>query len=161
MFAAMDLHSDAPEITRGLAAQLGAVLQAGDVVALSGDLGAGKTCFVQGLAAGMGIQGHVTSPTFILMRYHPGPLPLWHADAYRLGSAEEFADLGLDEVLRSGVLAVEWAARVEAALPEDHIEVVLEGEDDDRRSIRLIAHGPRSGEALMRMLTSALGDVGM
>jgi tRNA threonylcarbamoyladenosine biosynthesis protein TsaE len=153
-----DLRSDAPETTRALAARLGALLRPGDVVALSGDLGAGKTCFVQGLAAGMGIQGNVTSPTFILMRHHPGPVMLCHADAYRLGSAEEFADLGLDDVLRQGVLAVEWAEQVAAALPADRLEVALESTGDDHRRIRLAARGPRSAEVLAALLTAALEE---
>jgi tRNA threonylcarbamoyladenosine biosynthesis protein TsaE len=156
---AIVLRSDSPETTRALAARLGALLRPGDVVALSGDLGAGKTCFVQGLAAGMGIQGNVTSPTFILMRHHPGQVMLCHADAYRLGSAEEFADLGLDDVLRQGVLAVEWAEQVANALPADRVEVLLEANGEDSRRLWFRGGGPRSRELVEGLLAGRAAEV--
>ena len=146
--AHLQLTSDSPEATRRIAARLGAVLQAGDVVALFGDLGAGKTCFVQGLAEGLGIHGHVTSPTFILIRQHPGNPPLCHADAYRLAAPEDLEDLGLEDILATSVLAVEWAERVLGALPQDRVEVYLGGGDGDTREIVIKAQGPRLEAAL-------------
>lgn len=124
------------------------MLVEGDVVALDGDLGAGKTCFVQGLAEGLGIEGPVTSPTFILMREHPGSPPLCHADAYRLGSALELEDLGLEDILARCVLAIEWAQRVEDALPEERVNVHLRRTGEECRQIALAATGPRLARAL-------------
>lgn len=140
----MTVCSESPAATRALAARLGARLQAGDVVALFGDLGAGKTCFVQGLAEGMGVTGPVTSPTFILMRQHPGSPPLCHADAYRLDSPEALDDLGLDDVLTSCVVAIEWADRVLAALPEERLDVTLTTVDENTRRVEVTARGARA-----------------
>jgi tRNA threonylcarbamoyladenosine biosynthesis protein TsaE len=145
----MTFRTDCAKATQELAARLGACLQAGDVVALYGDLGAGKTCFVQGLAAGLGICDHVTSPTFILVRTHPGTPALCHADAYRLGSAGELEDLGLEDILAEAVLAIEWAENIRAALPTDRIEVTLRVIDDDARELTFSAGGERS-EAVLR-----------
>jgi tRNA threonylcarbamoyladenosine biosynthesis protein TsaE len=149
MKTCLTFRTDSPEATRQLAARLGAHLQAGDVVALYGDLGAGKTCFVQGLAAGMGIRDHVTSPTFILVRTHPGTPALCHADAYRLESPAELEDLGLEDLLAEAVLAIEWAEKVQEALPTDRLEVTLRILDDDARELTFCAGGERS-EAVLR-----------
>lgn len=144
----ISLTSHSATETQGIARRLGALLVEGDVVALDGDLGAGKTCFVQGLAEGLGIEGPVTSPTFILMREHPGSPPLCHADAYRLGSALELEDLGLEDILARCVLAIEWAQRVEDALPEDRVNVHLRRTGEECRQIDLAATGPRLAKAL-------------
>jgi tRNA threonylcarbamoyladenosine biosynthesis protein TsaE len=144
----LQLTSDSAEATREIAARLGSILRAGDVVALFGDLGAGKTCFVQGLAEGLGIAGHVTSPTFILIRHHPGNPPLCHADAYRLTAPQDLEDLGLEDILATGVLAVEWAERVLDALPAERVEVRLAGGDGETREIVVAAQGERLEAAL-------------
>jgi len=145
----LTFRTDCAEATQQLAARLGACLRTGDVVALYGELGAGKTCFVQGLAAGLGIREHVTSPTFILVRTHPGTPALCHADAYRLSSPEELEDLGLEDLLAEAVLAVEWAENIREALPTDRIEVALRILDDDARELTFSAGGERS-EAVLR-----------
>jgi len=147
------LTSSGARETRLVGRRLGQVLSVGDVVALSGDLGAGKTCFVQGLAEGMGIEGVVTSPTFILMREHSGTPALCHADAYRLESPWELEDLGLEDILARCVLAIEWAERVADALPEERVEVALTDDGDDRRRITLSASGPRLSELLQEAFT--------
>ena len=114
------LHSSSPEETQRLGFAVGERARAGDVYLLSGPLGAGKTCFTQGLARGMGVEGYVRSPTFVLMTRHTGRLTLHHIDLYRIGSPEEAWDLGLDEQLfDSGVCVIEWAERAEDLLPED------------------------------------------
>lgn len=146
--AQVSLTSHSAAETQGIARRLGALLVEGDVVALDGDLGAGKTCFVQGLAEGLGIAGPVTSPTFILMREHPGSPPLCHADAYRLGSALELEDLGLQDVLARCVLAIEWAQGVEDALPQERVSVLLRRTGEDCRQIDIAATAPRLAEAL-------------
>lgn len=146
--------------TRALAVQLAAALQAGQVIALRGDLGAGKTTFVQGLAAGLGYAGPVTSPTFILVNEYPlpGRRRLVHIDAYRLGDAgaatlEEAATFGLDEILAAddAIVAIEWSERVAAALPDDYLLVELDATGPDERRISVSASGRQSESALARL----------
>jgi tRNA threonylcarbamoyladenosine biosynthesis protein TsaE len=129
--------------TEALGERLAAGLRAGDLVVLSGPLGAGKTVFVRGLARGLGVLGPVTSPTFVIAREHrPGPggagVPLVHVDAYRLGStgadvAAELDDLDLDTDLADAVVAVEWGEGVVERLAERHLLVRLERRPDDVR----------------------------
>jgi len=130
--------------TRLLAAAVAADLRTGDVVALTGDLGAGKTVFVQGAAAALGVTGRVTSPSFLLRRDHPGRVPVVHLDVYRMGSLGEVADLGLDELFDTGVVTfVEWGDTIRPLLPPDHLEVVLRAApDDDHRDVALQARAP-------------------
>ncbi len=138
------------EETRSLARRLAGLLSAGDFVALIGPLGAGKTCFVQGLAVGLAVEGRVTSPTFVLMRLHRGATPLCHADAYRLSGATELLELGLDDWLDESVVALEWADRVAAALPPDRIEVIIEYAGEGRR-LHIRGLGPCAARIVERM----------
>lgn len=120
-----DLRTSGPEDTRDLGAALAPLLLAGDVVALSGELGAGKTCFVQGAVRGLGVEARVTSPTFVLVRQYLGRLPVVHCDVYRLNRLQDVHDLG-DEVLDPDVVTfLEWADAVAPLLPEDRLEVEL------------------------------------
>lgn len=122
---------------RALGESLGRAAAAGDIIALVGDLGAGKTVLVQGIAAGLGYGGSVTSPTFTLIHvYEGGRLTVYHADLYRLERAEELEDVGLDDVFRQeGVAVVEWADKFPEAMPAErrliHIEIV----DETRRRV--------------------------
>ena len=130
--------TNSPEETEALGARLARALEPGAVVAFTGDLGAGKTAFVRGLARGLGVQDRVTSPTFtIVNEYEGGRLPLFHFDLYRLGSADELFDIGWEDYLaRGGVCAVEWSERMEELLEPGTIRVDLRrGEDEDRRVI--------------------------
>lgn len=142
--------SQSVEQTHELGARLAAHLRAGDVLALQGDLGAGKTNFVQGLARGLGITEDVTSPTFILANeYYTGRVPLFHVDVYRVENADEAAGFGLDDYLNgNGVTVVEWAERVRAALPHDVLWVELEYVSENERSLRFRPGGARSQELL-------------
>jgi len=137
--------------TRALGEALGRLLPPGAVVLLRGPLGAGKTTFVQGLAEGMGVAERVVSPTFVLVREHPGPPGepgLAHVDCYRLAGPADVRALALDEWLDAGgVVAVEWPDRGRDALPADVVEVELAYAGDGRR-VRLTATGPRSRAAL-------------
>ena len=142
-----------PQETQELGAQLGARLLAGDFVALCGPLGAGKTCFVQGLAAGLRLAGSITSPTFIIIRYHPGPLPLCHADAYRVSTADELEEAGLGEAAEQAVVALEWAEKVPELWPDELYIVRLEYDDAARR-IELIGQGARPA-AVVKELSDA------
>ena len=121
--------------TRALGARLAGGLRAGDLVVLSGPLGAGKTSLTQGIGAALGVRGAVTSPTFVLARVHGGPLPLVHVDAYRLrdaGAAADLDDLGLDDDLPYSVTVVEWGDGVVERVSPDRLHVVLERTGDGR-----------------------------
>lgn len=133
------------EATKALGRELARVLDAGDVLTLHGDLGAGKTTLTQGLAAGLGIPDDVISPTFALMsEYRQGRIPLLHVDAYRLSGPEDAEELGLDEYLENGwALVIEWAENIAAALPPDRLAVILT-HDDERRRARIEAGGAQS-----------------
>ncbi len=126
------------EDTRALAARIARRATPGTVIALSGDLGAGKTCFIQGLAAGLGITGPVTSPTFVMIAEYAGRLPLYHVDLYRTESLGEIRRLGLDEMLDgAGVTAIEWAEKGEPLLPTRAIRVRITGAGDEPRAVEL------------------------
>jgi tRNA threonylcarbamoyladenosine biosynthesis protein TsaE len=124
------------EATRVLAAEIARRATPGTVIALSGDLGAGKTCFIQGLAAGLGVRGPVTSPTFIMVAEHAGRLPLYHVDLYRTASLGEIRGLGLEEMLDgAGVTAIEWAEKAESLLPPRAIRIHIQGAGDEPRTV--------------------------
>ena len=136
----MQYITHSPEETRALGRTLAQALQGGAVVAFTGDLGAGKTAFISGMARGLGIEERVTSPTFtIVNEYEGGRLPLFHFDMYRLGSADELFHIGWEDYLaRNGVCAVEWSENVDEALDGDTIRVdISRGEDDNTRIITI------------------------
>jgi tRNA threonylcarbamoyladenosine biosynthesis protein TsaE len=144
--------------TRDLAAALAALAQSGDLVLLAGDLGAGKTAFVQGFAAGLGVTEPVTSPTFTLAQQYAGRLTVHHLDVYRLDQLGEVAELGLSELLDDdGVVLIEWGDAILPVLPSDYLEVRLgftAGADasDDERRIELRSVGPNWGHRQVSLL---------
>ncbi len=133
---------------RALGKRLAALLRAGDLLILSGPLGAGKTTLVQGIGAGLGVRGPVTSPTFVIARVHPGPLvPLIHVDAYRLGSVLEVDDLDLDT--ENSVTVVEWGEGLAEGLADDRLDICISADpDSERRTVRITGHGDRWHAAL-------------
>jgi tRNA threonylcarbamoyladenosine biosynthesis protein TsaE len=137
----VEIVCDTPAETMAVGRRLAGLLWAGDVVLIEGELGAGKTTFVAGLAEGLGVDEPITSPTFILMRTYPGLLPLTHADVYRLETLAEVEDLELTEAAAEGVLAVEWGTAIEQWMPASHLVVRLTVEDAERRRIELAPHG--------------------
>lgn len=130
------------EAMEQLGQKIGSLVQSGDVVALYGDLGAGKTCLVRGLAQGLKIEkGYVSSPSFSLINEYPGPMPLIHIDCYRLHLDEEIQELGLEEYFEGpGITVIEWAERLKD-LPEERLDIHLTMVDETRRLIRLKAYG--------------------
>lgn len=146
---AVHLTAETPEAMRALAARIGAACVGGDVVVLTGDLGAGKTTFTQGLALGMGITSAVTSPTFVISRVHPGAdggPALVHVDAYRLGSLAELDDLDLEADLADSVVVVEWGDGLAEGLSPNGLDIVLTRSDDpadDVRGVEISARGER------------------
>jgi tRNA threonylcarbamoyladenosine biosynthesis protein TsaE len=139
------------EDMQALGARLAELLQAGDLVVLTGGLGAGKTTLVQGIGAGLGVTGPVVSPTFVIARVHRGGrLPLVHVDAYRLGSVAEVDDLDLDAVLDESVTVVEWGEGLVEDLTGDRLEVCLgrsSDPDDETRRVTLAGVGDRWARA--------------
>ncbi len=133
------VHTRSEAETRAYARRFARTLRPGTVLALHGELGAGKTCFVQGLAEGLEVKGIVTSPTYILIHEHEGRMPLYHVDFYRLGSVGEVQDLGFEELLEcGGVVAVEWPECAASLLPAHTLHLYFEsGEDPDSRRIRV------------------------
>jgi tRNA threonylcarbamoyladenosine biosynthesis protein TsaE len=134
----MKVVSRSAQDTQALGERLGTRLGRGDVVACIGPLGAGKTCFLQGLARGLGVMTDVTSPTFVLVNQYRGRLPVYHVDAYRTGSLTELVDLGLEEMLHGeGVTVVEWADKLLPLLPPRTVTVTIAGLGDEPRQIEL------------------------
>jgi tRNA threonylcarbamoyladenosine biosynthesis protein TsaE len=159
----LPVETRSPGETHALGAALAAVVRAGDVLLLSGDLGAGKTVFARGLAAGLGVEDQVVSPTFTIVREYRGRLPLVHVDVYRLESVRELEDLGLDEIVRDDAVSViEWGDAVAALFPE-WLEVrfgLAAGgpEVDDVRELELTARGASWAERA-DALAAAVGGV--
>jgi tRNA threonylcarbamoyladenosine biosynthesis protein TsaE len=151
--------ADLPTVddTRDAGEQLSHLLRPGDLLLLTGPLGAGKTAFAQGLGAGLGVRGAVTSPTFVIARVHPGGrVPLVHVDAYRLGDSPDLTGeidaLDLDVTLDDAVTAVEWGEAVVEQLAGDHLEVrIARGEDSDVRTVDLVPHGGDWADRLGRL----------
>ncbi|MCC6437257.1 MAG: tRNA (adenosine(37)-N6)-threonylcarbamoyltransferase complex ATPase subunit type 1 TsaE [Acidimicrobiales bacterium] len=148
--------------TRALAAALAELCRAGDLVLLTGDLGAGKTTFCQGFGAALGVVGPITSPTFTLHHRYEGRLVMHHLDVYRIDQIEETVELGLGELLDSGaVTLIEWGDAIRPALPPDYLEIALElGQEPDDRAVRVQIVGPGWAPrfaALCRALPAAAG----
>lgn len=162
----VDIVVPTADAMRRLGRRVAALLRAGDLVVLSGPLGSGKTTFVQGLGAGLGVRGEITSPTFVIARVHPsvsGGPALVHADAYRLGGRLEVDDLDLDASIPDSVTVVEWGEEKVEMLTEDRLRVVIErdvpadgtrvDERDEPRRVHIFGEGSRwAGEDFSRLL---------
>jgi tRNA threonylcarbamoyladenosine biosynthesis protein TsaE len=147
----LDFWSHSPEQTLRFGARLGELLQTGDVITLSGDLGAGKTTFVSGLSRGWGSTDQVTSPTFVLVNVYrrPDGQQLWHLDGYRLSGGREALALGFDDLLDSnGVVVVEWPENIHDALPPERLTLSITWVDHTRRGLRFEAAGTRYQQLL-------------
>jgi tRNA threonylcarbamoyladenosine biosynthesis protein TsaE len=146
----MEFISRSPEQTRRLGMRLGTLLQTGDVVCLAGDLGSGKTTLVQGIANGWGSLDRALSPTFVLVNVyrHPQGNKLYHLDAYRLSKAQEAIDLDLDAMIEFGPLVVEWADRIQGALPAENLWVDFSNVGDEQRDLIFKANGAHYQEMI-------------
>ena len=157
MRTGLALVTASPDETRALGRSVAELLGPRDVVSLTGDLGAGKTTFVQGAAEGLKVAEPVLSPTFTLVRRYSGTIPVYHLDVYRLERMQDALDIGIDEILDQGaVVFIEWGDAIEALLPPDHlqIELTLPLEGDQRR-VLLTWHG-RSWAGRIERLAAAL-----
>lgn len=159
------LRSTGPDDTRAIAAEVASQVGAGDAVSLSGELGAGKTCFVQGATWALGYDGRVTSPTFTLVREYPARrMPVVHVDVYRLDRVGDVLELGEDVLADDVVTLIEWGDAIASLLPDDRldVEVVLAGDTDAHRLVRLSLRGSwrdRSGELARRLAAWRVADV--
>jgi tRNA threonylcarbamoyladenosine biosynthesis protein TsaE len=144
------LCSNSEVQTEALGERLAACLRVGDVLALYGDLGSGKTTLVRGIARGLGSADPVSSPTFVLLHLYEGRLPLYHFDAWRLAGPQDLAAIGAEDYLEGdGVAVVEWSERAQGLLPAERLEIHLErGADPDQRRLRLVGLGRRGAELL-------------
>jgi tRNA threonylcarbamoyladenosine biosynthesis protein TsaE len=144
------VNAATPGDMRALGAAVGAVARAGDLVVLTGPLGAGKTVFAQGIAAGLGVRERVTSPTFVIAHVHrDGRLPFVHVDAYRLSSVVEVEDLDLDASVAESVTAVEWGGGLVESLAESWLEVRIDRAADS--DVRTVTYVPRGGDWAERL----------
>lgn len=158
----MEVSSTGIDHTRRLAAALGELIRAGDILVLIGDLGAGKTAFAQGLGAGLGVADTITSPTFALVQSYSGRLDLHHLDVYRLTQINEALDLGLAELLDDdAVVVIEWGDTIAPVLPQNYLEVRLDyGEGDTERLVRFNPVGSR-WSARMRSIATVVDRPGL
>jgi tRNA threonylcarbamoyladenosine biosynthesis protein TsaE len=148
MTQSISITTNSPEETEALGERLGRALKPGMVLALMGNLGAGKTTLTKGLAKGLGVSDLIHSPTFNLIHEHKGRVPVYHFDLYRLTSMEQIEDLGYEDYFYGeGVTVIEWPEKVLPLLPEDHLEVSITGKGD-RRTFAFTATGPLSASVL-------------
>jgi tRNA threonylcarbamoyladenosine biosynthesis protein TsaE len=162
---ALDIISHSPDQTRQIGARLGQLARPGDLILLSGQLGAGKTAFVQGLAKGLGVEGYVQSPTFALAHEYSGHLPsgepveLYHLDFYRLEGAEDLLSFGYEEYLDAphAVAAIEWPERLALAMPESYLLVSLEHIADTKRRLIFQPFGARYQELVDALRKEVFG----
>jgi len=138
------------ETTQQLAEHIASYVKAGDVLTLSGDLGAGKTTFTKGFARGLGIKRAVSSPTFTIIKEYHGRLPLYHMDAYRLEHSDE--DIGFDEYFYGeGVTVIEWASFIESFLPEERLAIAIQKGTETERKITFTAIGSHYEEIVRQL----------
>jgi len=148
----IELESTSPEATMALAARIAGAAEAGDLVCLWGDLGAGKTVFAKGFGAGLAVDATINSPSFVLMAEYAGRLPLFHLDLYRLGGPEDVLGGGLlDDRQSAGVTLVEWPERLGSTLPSPRLDVVIHGVGEEVRHIELRT----AGDGLDRLVAAA------
>ncbi len=158
----LEFISRSPTQTQRLGARLGVHLQGGDVIALEGELGSGKTVFTQGIGRGWGATSRLVSPTYILIRRHERPqdrLKLYHIDLYRLASLTEIIDLGIEELLgaRDTVCVVEWASRAPEVFPDEHLWVTLRWLGEYRRALLFHPKGGRHETLVQRYRKEIVG----
>jgi len=158
----LTLATHGPEETLELGRQLGHLLVAGDLVALVGDLGAGKTCLVQGIARGLDVPetSYVRSPSFVILNVHPGRCDLNHLDLYRIHSPAELEDLGYREIFYGeGVTLIEWADKIEDLLPQEHFRISLDFRNETERVLTLEGIGNLPRERWKAILSALAGFV--
>ena len=146
--------TNSPEQTEQLGKELGQLLESGDLITLSGELGGGKTCFVRGIVAGSSPSAldMVASPTFAILNEYPGGIPIYHYDCYRLRGSDDAIELGLEEhLLGTGICLVEWPDRIRDLLPPERLDIIFEYCGDSIRQISIIPLGTRGAELVKKL----------
>ena len=154
-FSLLVLTSRSPAETRRFGKRLSRYLGTGDVVLLEGELGAGKTCFAQGIGKGLRVAEAVKSSSFVLVNEYHGRLKVYHADLFRLSGPDEVGDLALEENGADGLLLVEWPDRAAAEMPADHLRVRFSIEEEKVRRLEVSAHGQRHKELLAALVAAS------
>jgi len=158
----LKFHAGSVEETVALAMKLGRMLQKGDNICLTGDLGTGKTAFTSGIAKALDIDGYITSPTFTIVNEYKGKLPLYHFDVYRIGSPDEMFETGYDEYINGdGITVIEWADLIEDILPGERIDVSLckdDPENPDSRQITMRFRGEKTGRYERSLAHESIGN---
>lgn len=153
----LKITTASPEETIAWGQRIGKLLHPGDVIALYGDLGAGKTTLTRGIAVGLGLDADIHSPTFTLIHEHAGAVPLYHIDLYRLAGEDEVESLGLEEyIYGDGVTIVEWADKMETTLPSDRLDITLKMAGDEGRELIL----QTDSERIVRLIEALDADTG-
>lgn len=134
-----------PKVTEAVGRELGKLLVPGDFVSFVGELGAGKTTIIRGIASGLQVTDMVSSPSFMIIQEYRGKYPVFHGDFYRVGSYQELEDIGWDEYFqRDGIMLIEWGNLIPEAIPANHLDVEIEQDlEADKRLFKFIAHGKR------------------
>ena len=151
----LQITTQSPEETQTLGRHLGKLTQGGELVLMTGGLGAGKTCLTQGIAWGLGVQEHARSPTFVLVSEYQGRHTLYHVDLYRIDDILEMEELGLEEIFAGdGVCVIEWAEKAEPILPPEHLRISMLVTGPEERAITITANGPGHLALLDKLKTS-------
>ena len=148
------VSTNSPEETQIIGRKIGELIKSATIIALTGDLGAGKTVFVQGLAKGISVPDgyYITSPSYTLINEYPGRIPLCHVDLYRIGDKDDIEDIGLWDILNGdNVVAIEWADRMKDNLPFEHVAIDFEFNDTDSRKLTLTSYGHNGANLLKKL----------
>ena len=142
-----------PEETKKLGKEVGKLARPGDLLAFYGELGAGKTCFIQGISRELEVQDYVTSPSFTIINEYHGKIPIYHFDLFRLNNAEEILELGYEEYFYGeGLTVIEWAEKIEQLLPKEYLKIDIKFKDRYERTISFIPQGDRFNKFLKELI---------
>jgi len=142
-----------PEETKKLGKEVGKLAKPGDLLAFYGELGVGKTCFIQGISRELEVQDYVTSPSFTIINEYHGKIPIYHFDLFRLNNAEEILELGYEEYFYGeGLTVIEWAEKIEQLLPKEYLKIDIKFKDRYERTISFIPQGDRFNKFLKELI---------
>lgn len=145
----LTIITKSPEETKNLGKEVSKLTKPGDLLAFYGELGVGKTCFIQGISQGLKVKDYVTSPSFTIINEYQGKIPIYHFDLFRLNNAEEILELGYEEYFYGeGLIVIEWAEKIEQLLPKEHLKIDIKFRDHYKRIISFIPQGDRFNKFL-------------
>ena len=148
----LTIITNSPEETKKIGEKVGKLARPGDLLAFYGELGAGKTCFIQGISQQLEVKDYVVSPSFTIINEYQGKIPIYHFDLFRLGNAEEILELGYEEYFYGeGLTVIEWAEKIEPLLPKEHLKINIKFKDCYERTISFIPQGARFGKLLKEL----------